>query len=325
MRISGGTAGDETVQEMIRTAMQGLSNKSRGAGISKMKILKILFQAKKSMPDDNHIKRQLAYYWYVDGPYSEVVANNLSLLVDKGVAMRSKTSTYETYKLAAKYALMPLPIESDEHVGAAKKEIRRAVDRFVNIDAEVEEIYEEAPFGWYTTYKREFMPRLESYCKAVMGERDNRYATDDIANCLDAAVLDYPLRPEFIEHRRIFMDFSKMLNAFLHSSDSSSDARRDMPGVLQDVSARIWQTFAKRVRISSHDDYYSDRVEEWEKEYKRHIGVLDEDIIEYVKKFESVVDDRRLAPEVEDIILHPEKHDFRPIATNEAAKHGMYS
>jgi len=323
MKISG-DAGDETIQEMIRTSMQGLSEKSRGAGISKMKVLKILFRAKKSMPDDNPIKRQLAYYWYVDGPYSEVVVNNLNLLVDKGVVIRSKTDAYETYKLAAKYALMPLHTGLNEHAHAAKKEVRHVVDKFVNIDAEVEEIYEEAPFGWYTTYKREFMPTFESYCRAIIGERDNRYATDEIANRLDAAVLDYPLRPEFMGHRRIFMDFSKMLNAFLYSSDSSSDTRKDMPNMLQDTSVRIWKAFAKIVRISSHDDYYDDRVEEWEKEYKSHIGVLDKDITEYVKKFESVADDRRLAPEVEDVILHPERHDFRPIVMNEAASPGTY-
>lgn len=304
---------NDAIQELIRTVIQRLSKKRPGVGISRKKILKVLYQVKKTMPDDNPLKKKLAYYWYLEGPFSTVVYENVDLLEARNVVTKSR----ETYKLVKQHVPSPLFVPSGEYVDSAKKEIGRVCEEFVNIDDAVEGIYDnDAPYAWYRTYKLEFMPKFESYCKAELEERDNRYHNKDIEDRLDDAVLDYPALPEFAEHRMIFMDFAKMLNALLNSTNLSSDKRREMLHALGPMAEKIWKAFAERTRIEHHDDYYAGDVERWKIAYNDHISDLDREITWHLKNFESIADDRTLAPELEDIILHPERHDFKRIVIN---------
>ena len=309
-------SGDSLVQEMIRTAMQRLSsNNQRNQPITKQQILKILFKTKELLPDDNPVKSHLAYYWYVDGPYSEVIYSNIDKLVSMGIVNRYKTSEYETYKLTPARTLIPL-VPFNDYVDRAREMVSQVIKTFSNIDTAIDEIYAKAPFRWYVTYRREFQPKFESYGNAILNSRKSMYTKDDISNCLDNAVLEYPTPPEFIEHQRIFMDFSKMLNSFLYSSKSSAHICNEMLRTLLPLADRIWKVFAEGVRITQHDDYYNDKVEKWKNVYKSNINTLDSDIILYTKKFESVGDDRRFTPEIENMVLHPEKYDFKPYVIN---------
>ena len=96
-----------TVQEAIRVAVHRLS-KGGNVGVTKKHILKALFLAKERLPDDNSVKRDLAYYWYMEGPYSEVVYANLEQMVKDGLVKPRKTSKSETYRLAPERALQPV-------------------------------------------------------------------------------------------------------------------------------------------------------------------------------------------------------------------------
>ena len=304
------------VQEMICTAMQRLSSGKQGdAPITKGQILEVLFQAKEILPGGNPVKSHLAYYWYVDGPYSENICSNIDNLVDMGVITYHKTAKYEAYKLASAHARTPI-VPHDDHVDRAAEAVSQTARTFANIGAIVDEIYAKAPFRWYAAYRRNFQPKFESYAEATLGDRECKYTRDDISNCLDDAVLEYPTPPKFMEHRRIFMDFSKMLNSLLYSSESSIDVRKEMLCTLLNLAERIWEVFAEGVRISHHDGYYDGRAKQWKDAYKSSIDTLDSDIMCYAKKFESVRDDRRLAPEIEDMILHPEKYEFKPYVVN---------
>ena len=313
---------DATIQEMICAAMQGLSKKwPMEGGISKKKILKVLFNARAQMSADNPVRQKLAYYWYRDGPFSEIVYANIDRLSESGII--TKSTNYETYTLVARHAMAPLKAaDPAEHVDAAKAEIRRATDAFLSIGAAVEEIYEHAPYAWYRTYKSEFMAKFESYCKSILEERDSRYTNEDIEDLLDEAILAYPTLPEFVDHKMIFMDFSKILNAFLHSDDADHGIRMEMLRVLLNLSKEIWNGFGEIARIGYHDEYYNDKVGKWISDYKDHMSALDSDVIRYTRKFESVTDTRKLHPDIEDVILHPDRHDCKPVVTVEmAAQH----
>lgn len=287
------------------------SDNQRDHPITKKQILKVLLKTKKLLPDANPVKGYLAYYWYVDGPYSEVIYNNIDKLVSMGVVNRHKTDKYETYKLAPARSFVPL-ILPNGHVDIAKEIVSQVAKTFSNVETAIDEIYAEAPFHWYVAYHRKFQPRFKSYGKALLDGRENMFSKDEISDCLDDAVLEYPGTPGFIGHQRIFMDFSKMLNSFFYSSKSGTDICNELLRALLPLADRIWKVFAEGVRIVYHDDYYNDKVEEWKNAYKSSIDTLDSDIIQYTKKFESVGDDRRFTPEIEDIVLYPERHEFKP-------------
>lgn len=307
-------APDTVIQEMIRITIQRLAAKQRHPYVSKKKILKILFQVKEQLPDGNHVKDRLAYYWYKEGPYSEPIDANIRHLVsDKKIKKRSdRGATYEYDESTKMIPLMPHDDDMDE----AGRRIGDAARRFVNIDDAVQDIYDNAPFEWYGAYNTEFKNKLEIYCKSVLNKRENSSLTDDdMQVALDNAVLKYPPLPKFIEHRRIFMDFAKMLDAFLNSEARRKNAHT-LP-VLRELSDKIWDTFASGVRVEHHDGHYNDRVDDWKRMYERQLGDLEVEIREKISQFEAIVaDNRRFSPEIEDLILHPENHDFRPLQPN---------
>lgn len=269
----------------------------------------MLFQVKQQLPNENHIKDRLAYYWYKEGPYSETVDAGIQQLVSTG-KIKVRSDHGMTYEFDSSKALMPL-MKHDDDMDEASRKITDTVERFVNIGDAVRDIYKSAPYEWYTAYNYTFRNKFEVYCNSILDDHASSLSNEDIQNALDEAVLKYPSLPEFIEHRRIFMDFAKMLNAFLLSDER---ANTDALVTLQQVFDDIWTVFAHGVRIKHHDNYYEDRVVDWQKIYEQKLDDLDADIREKASSFEAVVaDNRRFSPEIEDMILHPEKYDFKPL------------
>lgn len=315
MEHGGSQYDNPTVQETIRIAMQRLSKSGR-AGVTKKHILKVLFLARENLPVDNRIRDDLAYYWYKEGPYSEVIYANLDRMQKDGLVKASATGRSETYRLDPDRALRPIT-QYDSVMDATKREIGQMANEFSNVHAAVGRTYEKAPFKWYTTYNLEFKPRFESHCRAVLDGRDCD-AAQDILGRLDDAVLDYPANLEFTEHRAIFMDFAKMLNAFLRWD--SYRTRKDMMEVLYVLCGRIWNVFTYGVRIYYHDPYYDDRVVAWTAKYKQELVELDSTVRSRLKEFDKVVvDNVEMDPDVIDMILHPEKYKFEPLVPSTIA------
>ena len=307
----GGSGGDAIVQEMIRIAMQMISARQGYPHVTKKQIQEALFQVRERLHHKNPVKRCLAYYWHMDGPYSEKVYAGIEQLVQDGTVMRSKASDTETYRLVPERALMSR-VDHDDHIDEACSEIGRVVEEGIHVGRMLRTAYAGAPFELYRAYNLEFRPKFESHLDAILDGRKSRYTNGDILNLLDDAVLAYPPPPKFMEHRRIFMDFVKMLNALLRSDASSM--RKDLLKTLQGLSHKVWDVFAYGVRIDHHDPYYDYKVEKWTRMYKRELIRLDDEIRAHMRTFETaVVDDTRLSPDIEDMIQHPEKHEFTPV------------
>lgn len=316
MDRAGMSVNDAIVQEMVRITMQRLSTMQSHPYVTKKKILKVLFQVRERLHHENPIKSHLAYYWYKDGPYSEKIYAGIEQLVQDGIVRRSDTASAETYRLVPERALLSR-VDHDDYMDEASSEIRRVVGEGTNVGRMLRSIYVGAPFELYGAYNLEFKPKLESHLNAILNGRESRYTNGYILNLLDDAVLAYPPPPKFMEHRRMFMDFVKMLNALLRSDASST--RRDLLKTLQGLSHKVWDVFTYGVRIDHHDPYYDCKVERWTRMYKQELIRLDTEIRAHVKTFEAaVVDDTRLALDIEAMIQHPEKHSFTPMVLDAA-------
>ena len=88
--------GSQTVQELVRVVFARMNTRRRRPDVSKKDILKILFQAKQRLPDDNPIRHALPYYWYRDGPYSTLIYETVDRLQNDGL-ISSSGSGYRTY------------------------------------------------------------------------------------------------------------------------------------------------------------------------------------------------------------------------------------
>ena len=232
--------------------MQRLSAKTGITYISKKKILKILYIAKCKMCNDNPIKKHLAYYWYLEGVYSEVVDECIDHLVSSSMIKLYKKQTSETCQFDSNKICIPL-VQSNKYVEESRRCINDAVDEFSHIESTANSIYDYAPYVWYKTYKQEFKIKFDNFCNTSNHEK-SRYSHKDILDVLDDAVLDFPPFPDFADLRLIFMDFAKILNAFLRSNFLE---HQDKLIMLQKTCDDIWTAFACGVRIKYHDEYYN--------------------------------------------------------------------
>ena len=304
------------VQELIRIAMQSSSSNTRNV-VTKKTILKTLFLARERLSDENPVKYGLAFYWYRDGPYSEIIENNLKMLVDEQKVIRSKTNKWETYKLAPEHASRPIVLR-DNFMDEAAGKVRRVLGEFANVDGIIRRVYETAPTPWYVSYRLEFMPKFEAYCRDIREGRESRHAPKQILEFLDDAVLDFPTASEFLGIRMIFMDFAKILNAFLRWDAHCT--RSDLSAELSIMCNDIWETFAYGMRVHHHDPYYKRHMASWKRIYEQELHKLDHATLKRVKKFDSIViDDMCMAPDVEDMALHPERHTFKPLEMDAVA------
>ena len=298
---------NQNVQEMIRVAMQCRSKTVQN--ITKKDILKILFLAREHMSEKNSIRHDLAFYWYLNGPYSDTIEDNLKILVDEKKIIRSKTSQSEAYRIVPEHASRPI-VAHNEFMDEAAREIRHIVDKSVNVNKLVRQVYEtSAPTKWYISYRLEFLPKFKSYSNDICKKRKSSFAPKDMLRLLDDAVLDFPTNSEFLGIRMIFMDFAKMTNAFLRWDEHTS--HDDLLKELHVMGEEIWVVFAHGIRVYHHDVAYKNRVNSWRTAYESVLNELDSITLQRVKKFDELVsDDLRLAPELEDMILHPEQHTF---------------
>ena len=299
----------QVVQELIRIVFARMNTHRGYRNASKKAILKILFQAKQHLSDDNPIKNELPFYWYKEGPYSTLIYETIDDLQNKGLISLSN-SGYNTYLFDRDRINVPL-MHSNMHIDEAKNAIKTVIDEFTHIGALVEEVYRTAPYKWYDTYNLKFKVRFNNFCKGVSSSNrgTGTYSREDILRDLEDVVLDFPLFPDFSELYRIFMKFARLLNSFLHTDNCLE--HKDLFSILQKISDFIWEVFACGVRIKHRDVYYENNVDDWTEIYNTKINSLDADLCRNQNKIKQastyVV---KLAPSVLDMKQHPEKYGF---------------
>ena len=308
--------GSQTVHsfrhELVRVVFARMNTRRRRPDVSKKDILKILFQAKQRLPDDNPIRHALPYYWYRDGPYSTLIYETVDRLQNDGL-ISSSGSGYRTYSFDRNRINIPL-MQSNVHVSEARTAIDSVIDEFTHIEALVKNIYRVAPYKWYDTYNLKFKARFSNFCDRAFSSRSSAgtYSREDILRNLEDVVLDFPPFPDFPELRRIFMRFARVLNSFLHTDNCLE--HKDMFPILKRISNSIWDVFAYGVRIKYCDAYYVKKVDNWIKIYKDEMDRLDTDLRREQEKVKQVsMYTVKLAPYVTDMKQHPEKYGFEKL------------
>ena len=278
--------------------------------LSTKAVLKILFQAKDRLPDGNPIKDALPFYWYRDGPYSNVIHDAIKSLQDDGMLLNSR-APYKTYYFNSAKANVPL-VRADQHMDEARSAITEVVDEFNHTESLVNEIYHDAPYQWYATYNTKFKTPFSEFCKSFVEYSPKMHRRDNILNALDDAVLDFPQFPEFPELCRAFMKFTRLLSSFLLTPGYAE--HRDVFPILDGMSNAIWNAFAYGVRIGHHDAYYDNKVDGWIKTYKDALDGLDANLRLHQEKIERVSTyEATASPLAVDMKQHPEKYGFEKL------------
>ena len=71
---------NQVVKDLILNIFKLIDEREEYRGINKYRIHKILYKLKKELPDEHPLKDKIPYYWYLHGPYSEIVENEITEL-----------------------------------------------------------------------------------------------------------------------------------------------------------------------------------------------------------------------------------------------------
>ena len=280
------------LEELIRNVFEKFERKGR-IGISKKQILKILYNVKMDLPEENKIKEILAFYWYKNGPYSPLIIEKITMLSSKKMIQRVNRQDIEIYKYSQENIHTRI-IEHDDDLSQTISLIIEKINEFKNMNDTIHSMYSDnAPYNLYTSYKNEFSNKFENFCKHIFANQDIssiRFSPVDIDDCFIQVILDIP-------HDKCFRQFMFALN--LYSQGLFAILSHKLPydqtilNLLQqayNLREDIWNTFASGVRIQHHDSYYNDKVDNWQEIYdenvanlRQHVDVFNANVFEKIK------------------------------------------
>ena len=173
---------DIVIKELIRLVFVKFSQKGR-MNLSKKQILKILYQVKMELPEDNIIKNKLAYYWYKYGPFSQVFYDNFADMEDN-LIHRVNNSKLEIYNYSDEHLRKRL-VDVTSDMEEARTILTKKIDEFVNMNGLINDVYSKyAPTQFYISYHIDFGNKFNNFCSYVLDSKKstskNRYKKIDI-------------------------------------------------------------------------------------------------------------------------------------------------
>ena len=248
------------VQEMVRVTMSRLAAKRRRPQSTRTEILKVLYDARNRLSAANPYRDALPYYWHIDGPFCPPVYAALKDLVGSGLARpNAKPGACETYSLEPTRGALPL-VKNDAYMDEARAAISGAVDGLVHINDMRRDVYENAPYPMYASYRLKFEPQFESLCGEV-ARTGARPDPDIVAGLLAAVASDYPKDAEFDEQWQPFGDFVIAAMSFLIVGPEKFGG--DVATKMRGASEQAWRALAAGIRIERHDPHYDASVPGW--------------------------------------------------------------
>ena len=139
---------------------------SKRPSIPKKLIQKILWLIKQEIPDDNPIKHQLGFYWYKEGPYSEVISDVVLDMKECEHVQARPDTNFELYRLDSK--LLHTQLTSSSEIQEIRPilldKIKESSNDYSNHQL-YKKVYDDGPISFYSDYKSNFLSNFISYCK----------------------------------------------------------------------------------------------------------------------------------------------------------------
>ena len=217
--------------------------KKRNMPTDEFRMEKLIFKIKMELGKDHELYPKLPFYWYLKGPYSEVVTESYE----------KKFHQMNSFKGG---------IEKDyPEICEISENILKKRDYFVNkIDREIYKEY--APYKFMYIYKYEIFD-VAKKCEIV-----------------DFDVEEYIYKIYVCEgnlpNDEYFFDFNTniaKLSIYLELIRKAENFEKYWE-FLKNPITLTWNTFAKGVRIYFKDDYYNNNVKLWDREFKNSLNQL---------------------------------------------------
>ncbi|MCP1714260.1 hypothetical protein J2T58_000087 [Methanocalculus alkaliphilus] len=262
--------------EVVSHLIQQIYHSRPNFKLSKRAVHKILFKVRATLPDDDPVRKNIPFYWYNYGPFSEVVEVSIDTLKANGILREEETHRGKSLLMLNNTLSDPLNVL--ERASAIVEGIVREFDPY-HIEPFVNKIYrDDAPYEFMPLYKVDYLTLLEEYIVSRPAGQItlNRYIEDVTIPEIDhLEKIIYDCEAELIEEP-LFDEFNDGFTSYVSGAGKAFDIiRKDednahlVAAVTCKTAVEIWYTFAKGVRIleKGHDEYYDNKIDQWKREY----------------------------------------------------------
>jgi len=290
------------IKELIRLVFYNFAKRGR-INLSKKQVLKILYQVKMELPQDNTIKDKLAYYWYKNGPFSQVFYDNFEDMKNNQI-QRVDNSQLEIYKYSDEYLRKRL-VEITDDIEESRTILGKKVEQFVNMNDLMNDVYSKyAPTKFYISYNINFRNKFDNFCSYILDSRKisskNRYKRIDVDEFLSEAIIDLQKTELFFQFRCIFKDFSKALYELLGIKSDYNEKEKELLLKAKELYDDIWNVFSYGIRIEEHDEFYNQYERSWKDKYFEEINKLEEKVNLFADLiFKSIQNKTKFNPELD--------------------------
>lgn len=233
--------------------------KSRNMPITEFRMQKLIFKIKMELGEKHELFPKLPFYWYLKGPYSDVVSRSFSDLTLNCISIKDSFLFKDDL-----FGINSFIISDFPEIEEISKKILSDKDFFYNhLDKEIYREYEPYPF--MHIYKYEIYDIAKN--SLPLEKLNSNDYVDKFFDCEGK-----------LPHERYFGEFSTLFSRLTTNVDLINEAGNfnEYWNLLRPPIIALWETFASGVRVKFRDDYYGNCVNFWDDEFKLNLKYLTE-------------------------------------------------
>lgn len=249
----------------------------RDMPVDEFHMQKLIYKIKMGLGEGHELYPKLPFYWYLKGPYSDVVTESFNRFIPKcnviGDSLLYKDNVFRNYNQDNSLISRYPAIENLSY------EIMDDKNFFYNhLDKEIYREY--APYNFMYLYK------YEIYDVAKSVEVVN-FDVDKYMDKLYRCEAKLPIPEYFNEFKSYYSNFTSKLGLINLAGNFNKywDELRE-PIIL------IWESFAKGIRVKFQDEYYNSQIDQWESDFKDSLNELSLSI----NKMEFLINSKDYSP-----------------------------
>jgi hypothetical protein len=206
---------------------------------------KAIFQIKMDLGKNHPLYNHLPFYWYFFGPFSEPVGDSFNFLMEN-------------------------PKKQDPaNIFLTFPELESIID---NLISNKKFFFYELPkeiYKKYAPYECLYDFKFKIYDTADKKRSLDNVDIDEYIDTFFDCEADLPWDEYFIDFSDIFSNFTSKI-ALINDENMFT---KKWP-ILREPIKKLWHTFAKGLRVKVMDDYYKDKIINWDLEFKESVKTL---------------------------------------------------
>ena len=233
--------------------------KENNKPISETQMQKLIFKIKMELGENHELYEELPYYWYIHGPFSEVVRDSFNDIKNNFCELH----TYNKVILKNQHDYFKDCglVDNFSEIVKISKDIIHNQNLFDNI---VKHVYDR-----YAPYRVMLPFKFKIYQTA----NDNRFSQNfDVDKYVDTF---YECESQ-LPSDNYFVNFSEIYSQLCINLDLINDNGTfdENWRFLRNLIKELWTTFAKGLRVKSKDNYYNYETDVWDQKFEDNLRIL---------------------------------------------------